>query len=95
MTGTRGKWQQTGAHWLKFNAVGAMGVAVQLGALALLTRVCGWNYLLATAAAVEAALVHNFIWHERYTWAERTRGARAGRALARRLAAFHLGNGVV
>ena len=29
------------------------------------------NYLLATALAVEAAVVHNFLWHERYTWADR------------------------
>jgi len=29
------------------------------------------NYLLATALAVETAVVHNFLWHERYTWADR------------------------
>ena len=30
-----------------------------------------FNYLLATALAVEAAALHNFLWHERYTWADR------------------------
>jgi putative flippase GtrA len=89
------RWQETGSRWLKFNAVGALGVAVQLGALALLTHVAGWNYLAATAVAVEAALVHNFVWHERYTWADRTRPAQSGRALARRMLAFHAGNGAV
>ena len=88
-------WQETTARWLKFNAVGGLGVAVQLGTLALLTRVFGWGYLPATALAVEAALVHNFFWHERYTWRERTRGAQSWRAVARRLMAFHLGNGLV
>jgi len=29
------------------------------------------SYLPATALAVEAAVVHNFLWHERYTWADR------------------------
>ena len=54
-------------RWIKFNAVGLMGVAVQLGALALLTRM-GVNYLAATALAVEAAVLHNYVWHRRWTW---------------------------
>jgi putative flippase GtrA len=29
------------------------------------------DYLVATALAVEAAVLHNFVWHERYTWADR------------------------
>ena len=29
------------------------------------------NYLLATALAVEAAVLHNFFWHERFTWVDR------------------------
>ena len=88
-------WRETGTRWLKFNAVGAMGVAVQLGTLALLTHVGQWDYLWATAAAVEAALLHNFLWHERYTWAERTRQARTPAEVAYRLAGFHAGNGAV
>jgi len=58
-------------RWLKFNAVGAMGIAVQLGALAVLTSVLEINYLLATGLAVEASVLHNFIWHERFTWGDR------------------------
>src|ERR1700730_17083320 len=58
-------------RWLKFNAVGAIGIAVQLGALALLTSDLKINYLLATGLAVEAAVLHNFIWHELFTWADR------------------------
>jgi len=45
-------------RWLKFNAVGAGGVAVQLAFLALLVRL-GVHYLLATALAVEAAVLQN------------------------------------
>lgn len=60
-------------RWLKFNAVGAIGIGVQLAALTILTTGLHANYLLATALSVEAAIVHNFLWHERFTWADRSR----------------------
>jgi putative flippase GtrA len=60
-------------RWLKFNAVGGLGIAVQMGVLLCLKSGLDLNYLPATAVAVEAAVVHNFIWHERYTWADRVR----------------------
>jgi len=62
-------------RWLKFNAVGAGGIVVQLLALALLKSGLRLDYLLATALAVEAAVVHNYFWHERFTWADRTTGS--------------------
>ncbi len=58
-------------RWLKFNLVGALGIAVQLTVLLGLKGGFHLNYLLATALAVETAVVHNFLWHERYTWADR------------------------
>ena len=58
-------------RWLKFNAVGALGMAVQLGALGVFVHVLGLHYLVATALAVEAAVLHNFLWHRRWTWADR------------------------
>lgn len=68
-------------RWLKFNAVGAIGICVQLGVLALLTSGLGLNYLVATAVAVEAALMHNFLWHERFTWSDRRTRSRLTRLL--------------
>ena len=53
-------WRTTGARWLKFNLVGAIGIGVQLGALGALTAVMHMPYLIATALAVEAAVLHNF-----------------------------------
>jgi putative flippase GtrA len=76
-----------------FNLVGAGGVAVQLGAIALLIRVCHWHYLPATVLAVEAAILHNFFWHQRWTWKDRP--AASVRASAVRLARFHLMNGAI
>lgn len=58
-------------HWLKFNAVGGLGIAVQFAVLLSLKSGFHLNYLPATALAVESAIIHNFLWHERYTWADR------------------------
>lgn len=79
-------------RWLKFNAVGAIGIGVQLGTLALLLGAMHMNYLVATALAVEIAVLHNFCWHAAWTWRDRTR-APGGAGL--RLLRFHLGNGFV
>lgn len=58
-------------RWWKFNFVGAIGICVQFAALFLLKSALGFNYLFATAFAVEAAVVHNFVWHEQFTWVDR------------------------
>jgi len=79
--------------WLKFNAVGIAGMGVQLLALITLTTGLGIHYLAATFVAVETAVLHNFVWHERWTWVERTRLS-AGGAIGR-LIRFHLANGLI
>ncbi len=56
----------------KFNLVGGIGIGVQFAALFLVKGALRFNYLAATAIAVEAAVVHNFVWHEQFTWADRT-----------------------
>ena len=58
-------------RWLKFNFVGGIGIGVQLAVLTVLKSGLHFNYLLATALAVETAVIHNFIWHERFTWKDR------------------------
>jgi putative flippase GtrA len=83
--------RELAARWLRFNFVGLVGIGVQLAALALYARVFGWHYLAATALAVETAVLHNFAWHERWTWSDRTG---AGGILGR-MWRFHLGNGLV
>ena len=62
-------------RWGKFNLVGAMGMVVQLGALALLERCAAGHYLYASAAALEITLLHNFVWHVHYTWRDRRDGS--------------------
>jgi putative flippase GtrA len=67
--------RQAGVRWLKFNAVGAGGIVVQLATLAVLKSRLQVDYLLATALGVEAAIVHNYFWHVRFTWVDRTGGS--------------------
>jgi putative flippase GtrA len=78
-------------RWGKFNAVGAMGMVLQLTALAVFERWAPGHYLLASAAAVELAILHNFVWHRHYTWRDRADDS----APMVRLVRFHLSNGLV
>lgn len=68
----------TFVRWWKFNLVGAIGIAVQFAVLFVLKSAFGMNYLLATAIAVEAAVIHNFLWHEQFTWVDRIKIDRVG-----------------
>ena len=78
-------------RWAKFNLVGLLGMAVQLATLALLNRLFHRHYLLATAAALELTLLHNFAWHLHYTWRDR----RGSTPWPQQLLRFHLSNGLV
>ena len=80
-------------RWLKFNAVGAMGIIVQLMALALLLRILEFHYLWATVLAVETAVLHNFIWHWRWTWADRRSDGL--NHMAATLLRFNFSNGMI
>ncbi len=62
-----------------------------MGALFVLTSLAGVHYLIATALAVEAAVLHNFFWHEHWTWADRS----VQGCFLRRFVGFHLANGAV
>jgi putative flippase GtrA len=75
----------------RFNGVGVVGFVVQLAVLAVLLRF-HVHYLAATALAVEAAVLHNFLWHERWTWRDRPV---SGLPRLARLWRFHALNGAV
>lgn len=78
-------------RFLRFNGVGVAGFVLQITLLTVLVYF-GVHYLVATALAVEAAILHNFFWHERWTWSDRPAG---GRARLLRLGRFHALNGMV
>ncbi|MCL2660440.1 MAG: GtrA family protein [Acidobacteriaceae bacterium] len=78
-------------RWIRFNLVGAMGMAVQLAALALLNRWTRGRYLIASSVAIELTLLHNFAWHLHYTWRDRCDSS----SRLAQLTKFHLSNGLV
>jgi putative flippase GtrA len=80
-------------RWFAFYSVGALGFAVQLVTLASLKSLLGLDYLVATGLAVEVSVLHNFLWHERWTWADRT-GAENG-GVFDRLVRFHAATAII
>ena len=58
---------RTFVRWDKFSAVGGIGIGVQLAALTIFRSWLKLEYLLATGLTVEIAVIHNFLWHERFT----------------------------
>ena len=88
---------------LKFNFVGGIGIGVQFVALFLLKSILNFDYMFATIFAVEAAVVHNFVWHEQFTWSDRLTTDRltkgrvqpAWRRSLARFARFNLTTGAV
>ncbi len=86
-------WAVVLRRWCLFNLVGLFGIFIQAGTLVLLHELAKMHYLIATPLAVEAAVLHNFLWHERWTWIDRTSGDRSG--VIARLARFNLTTGVV
>ncbi len=80
-------------RWCVFNLVGAMGIVLQIASLSLFRGLLGLHYMLATAFAVECTILHNFIWHERWTWVDRC-SSHDGDSF-RRLLRFNLGTGTV
>jgi putative flippase GtrA len=78
-------------RWGRFNLVGAIGMVLQLTALAIFNRLAPGHYLCATAAAIELTLLHNFLGHELFTWRDR----RGQSALLTQFIRFHFSNGLV
>jgi putative flippase GtrA len=80
-----------------FLAVGWLGFALQLAVLALLVSSVGWSWLPATVVAVELAVIHNFLWHERVTWRDRNTtldSARLGGQAFSRFVRFNVTTGL-
>jgi putative flippase GtrA len=75
---------------MRFNLVGVMGFALQTTTLWLLVRWAGVSAGVGITVAVMAAVSHNFVWHERFTWPNRPREQRFRRWLS-----FHVSTGVI
>jgi dolichol-phosphate mannosyltransferase len=67
------------ARLVRFGMVGATGVGVNLAALWLLAEVAGVRDVPASAIAIEASILWNFVLNDAFTYRDRNAGARAGR----------------
>jgi dolichol-phosphate mannosyltransferase len=81
------------ARFGKFNFVGLLGAVLQVSVLDLLVKCVHLAGIEATIIAVEIVLIHNFLWHERFTWRDRLLYGRWQRAM--RFLRFHASNGLV
>lgn len=57
--------------FIRYNLVALAGVFVQLAVINVLERQFHLHYLVATAIAVETAVLHNYWWHWKWTWGAR------------------------
>ena len=80
---SRGLFERLAGTWLpaaKFFLVGASGILVNTLAMALAVDAGGVHYLVAAALATQASTVWNFVWTDRWVFAERRgQGGTAGR----------------
>jgi dolichol-phosphate mannosyltransferase len=69
----------------RFSAVGASGVALNMGVLILLTQGLGIHYAISSLFAIELSILSNFALNNAWTWSDRRNGT-----LGQRLAKYHL-----
>ncbi len=64
------RFEQIWFRLVRFGVVGASGVVVNSVALFLAHGIAGLPLLVASPLAVEAAILHNFVWNERWTFGQ-------------------------
>lgn len=77
-------------RFFRFCAVGGSGVVVNVATLSLLTEIGGLYYLYSSIAAVETAIMSNFVLNEYWTFQDRSNQRPGLRDRLRRLAKFNL-----
>jgi dolichol-phosphate mannosyltransferase len=78
-------------RFVKFGIVGGSGVVVNVGLLHVFTAYAKMDYRVASIAAIECAVVNNFLWNYFWTWHDRKAGSK--RSFAYMLLKFHLSSG--
>ena len=64
--------------WVEYSLVGLSGAAIDLGLVYWGAGRAGWSFVWTLLAAVQAALLWNFLWNQLVTFARRSRGNHAG-----------------
>ena len=81
------------ARFGRFNLIGLLGGVLQLLLLQLWVKYFHLPGTASAVIAVEIVVLHNFFWHERFTW--RDRNPAGMRQMAARLWRFHVSNGLI
>jgi putative flippase GtrA len=87
-------WARGIRRVLRYNTVSVFGIPLKFAVLIAMVELVGFGYLLATVVAVEVVILHNFLWHLRWTWRDRSTGL-SRRQVAARLLKFQFGAGAV
>ncbi len=56
------------AQLARFGMVGLFGIVVNVAILHVLHSVLGWGFTRSSALATEAAILHNYVWNELWTF---------------------------
>jgi dolichol-phosphate mannosyltransferase len=78
-------------RFAKFGLVGGSGVVVNVGLLHAFTAYASMDYRIASIAAIECAVINNFLWNYFWTWRDRKTGSK--RSFVYMLFKFHLSSG--
>ncbi len=81
-------------RFMKHNLVGIVGNFWKFILMLFFREILQIGYLAATALAVEAALLHNFFWHQHWTWSKRAERLTFHR-MGIRLFRYHLSVGLM
>jgi len=77
-------------RFLQFGLVGASGLVVDMGLLYVLFDGLGLGLTRSAVVAAELAIVNNFFWNDRWTFADRSRQQRRRRQTIKRFLKFNL-----
>lgn len=77
-------------EFIKYSFVGASGVVVNLGIYLVMTRLFGFDPMLAAPVGIEASILSNFFLNNAWTFRRR----KALASLRRKLAKFHIAAGI-
>ena len=77
-------------RFLQFGLVGASGLVVDMGVLYLLFDLLDLGLTRSAVVAAELAIVNNFFWNDRWTFADRSRQQRRRRQTLKRFLKFNL-----
>ncbi len=77
-------------RFLRFGTVGFSGVFVDMGVFWMLTMLLGLAPVAATVLSAEVAVVNNFIWNDRWTFADRSGQQPGWRSMLKRFGKFNV-----